>query len=126
MVKWIKSGMLNWDAQLVGRMSPYIWKYHDIELRYCLLLYQSCCTVIENAYTVIIEHYCCWKTQAKKPNEFTYMTETSTDLAPFPKVVSIHLWNTPLNLYQGAIGRDFFHKWRTGDCLSGCAKEGVC
>ncbi len=36
------------------------------------------------------------------------------------KVVSTHLWITPLNLYQQAIIRDSFHTWRTGDCL-GCA-----
>ena len=27
-------------------------------------------------------------------------------------VVSTHLWNTPLNLYQPAISRDSFHNWR--------------
>ena len=32
------------------------------------------------------------------------------------KVVSTHLWNAPLNLYQQAISRDSFHTWRTGDC----------
>ena len=35
------------------------------------------------------------------------------------KVVSPHLWNTPLNLYQQAISRDSFHSWRPGDCRTG-------
>ena len=39
------------------------------------------------------------------------------------KVVSTHVWNTPLNLYQRAIFSDSFHSWRTGDCL-GCAISG--
>ena len=38
------------------------------------------------------------------------------------KVVSTHLWNTPLNLYQKA-KEGFFHNWLTGDCL-GCAISG--
>ena len=37
----------------------------------------------------------------------------------FSKVVSTHLWNTPLNLYQRAMSRDSFHSGRTGDCRTG-------
>ena len=41
------------------------------------------------------------------------------------KVVSTHLWNTPLNLYQQAVFRDSFHS-----CLRGIAERvcdiGVC
>ena len=36
------------------------------------------------------------------------------------KVVSTHLWNTPLNLNQQAFSMDSFHSWRTGNC-PGCA-----
>ena len=40
------------------------------------------------------------------------------------KVVSTHLWNTPLNLYHPAIKGFRIHSWRTGDCrlgvLQGC------
>ena len=39
------------------------------------------------------------------------------------KVVSTHLWNTPLNLSQQAVSQESFHSWRTGDCL-GCAISG--
>ena len=45
------------------------------------------------------------------------------------KVVSTHLWNTPLNLYQEAKEFFFFHNWRTGGiaervwCFRGVLKQ---
>ena len=39
------------------------------------------------------------------------------------KVVSTHLWNTPLNLYQPAISRASFHSWPGG--LPGVCSRGV-
>ena len=36
------------------------------------------------------------------------------------KVVSTHLWNTPWATFTKRLKRNFFHNWRTGDCL-GCA-----
>ena len=38
---------------------------------------------------------------------------------PDSKVVSTHLWSTPLNFDQQVISRDSFHTWRSGDCRTG-------
>ena len=40
------------------------------------------------------------------------------------KIVSTHLWNTPLNLYQQTISRDSFHSWPGG--FPGVCDIGVC
>ena len=42
-----------------------------------------------------------------------------------PKVVSAHLWNTPLNHCQQAVSRESFHSWGTGDCRLGVRYRGV-
>ena len=41
------------------------------------------------------------------------------------KVVSTHLWNTPLNFYQQAISRDSFHNWRCRGIAEGVRYRGV-
>ena len=35
------------------------------------------------------------------------------------KVVSTHLWNTPLNLHEGLLKRDFFSELANGGIASG-------
>ena len=42
------------------------------------------------------------------------------------EVVSTHLWNAPLNLYQKAIIRDSFHNWLRGLPGPGVRGLGVC
>ncbi len=54
--------------------------------------------------------------KAKEKLKFQRLVKTSdVRIAPgkkeISKVVSTHLWNTPLNLYQQAISRDSFHSW---------------
>ena len=44
---------------------------------------------------------------------FVINPQQSNNLRVLSKVVSTHLWNTPLNLHQRAINRDLFHSWRT-------------
>ena len=54
--------------------------------------------------------------------DFHYPLKTSS----WSKVVSTHLWNTPLNLYQKAISRDFFHDWRCRGIAERVCDIGVC
>ena len=49
----------------------------------------------------------------------------STETMHYSKVVSTHLWNTPLNLHQQAISRDSFHSGRCGGIAERVCSTGV-